>query len=91
MYQKVMIAAILIGAVTSATCAEGAAGDDLTLWYRRPAQKWLEAVPLGNGRLGAMVFGGIDSERIQLNVDTLWAGPPVPEDRVGGFLRREAW
>jgi len=67
-------------------CA-GAAGkdSDLKLWYDRPAAKWLEAVPVGNGRLGAMVFGGIEDERIQLNVDTLWAGPPVPQDRVGAY------
>ena len=50
--------------------------EPLTLWYRKPAQKWVEALPVGNGRLGAMVFGGIDHERLQLNEDTLWAGGP---------------
>ena len=50
--------------------------DSLVLWYRRPAGQWVEALPIGNGRLGAMVFGGIDKERIQLNEDTLWAGGP---------------
>jgi alpha-L-fucosidase 2 len=44
------------------------------LWYRQPATKWTEALPIGNGRLGAMIFGGITSERIQLNEDTIWAG-----------------
>ncbi len=48
----------------------------LTLWYRQPAAQWVEALPVGNGRLGAMVFGGIDHERLQLNEDTLWAGGP---------------
>jgi alpha-L-fucosidase 2 len=48
----------------------------LTLWYRRPAQQWVEALPIGNGRLGAMVFGGIERERLQLNEDTLWSGGP---------------
>ncbi|MGC8638377.1 MAG: glycoside hydrolase family 95 protein [Isosphaeraceae bacterium] len=48
----------------------------LCLWYRRPAGAWLEALPLGNGRLGAMVFGGVLSERIPLNDDTLWSGGP---------------
>ncbi|MBN2138321.1 MAG: glycoside hydrolase family 95 protein [Sedimentisphaerales bacterium] len=57
----------------------------LKLWYRQPAKKWTEALPLGNGRLGAMVFGGTAFERIQLNEDTLWAGPPVPEDRPGAY------
>src|SRR5262245_23229660 len=46
----------------------------LELWYRRPAARWVEALPVGNGRLGGMVFGGIDLERIQLNEDTVWAG-----------------
>jgi alpha-L-fucosidase 2 len=50
--------------------------EPLSLWYRRPAEKWVEAIPLGNGRLGAMVFGGIEEEQLQLNEDTLWAGGP---------------
>lgn len=53
-----------------------AAARPLTLWYRRPAAKWVEALPIGNGRLGAMVFGGIGVERLQLNDDTLWSGGP---------------
>jgi alpha-L-fucosidase 2 len=47
-----------------------------TLWYKQPAKIWTEALPVGNGRLGAMVFGGIDDERLQLNEDTLWSGSP---------------
>ncbi|EOZ95615.1 putative large secreted protein [Indibacter alkaliphilus LW1] len=46
------------------------------LWYEQPADKWEEALPLGNGRLGAMVFGRTDVERIQLNEDSLWPGGP---------------
>ncbi|MFN8505843.1 glycosyl hydrolase family 95 catalytic domain-containing protein [Kouleothrix sp.] len=52
----------------------GAAG--LTLWYRHPARHWVEALPIGNGRLGAMVFGGASQERLALNDDTLWSGGP---------------
>ncbi|MET8964976.1 glycoside hydrolase family 95 protein [Streptomyces sp. NPDC004074] len=48
----------------------------LALWYDEPASQWLEALPLGNGRLGTMVFGEIDTELLQLNEDTLWAGGP---------------
>jgi alpha-L-fucosidase 2 len=48
----------------------------LSLWYRQPAEQWTEALPVGNGRLGAMVFGGVARERLQLNEDTLWAGGP---------------
>ncbi|MHC4251361.1 MAG: glycosyl hydrolase family 95 catalytic domain-containing protein [Planctomycetota bacterium] len=49
---------------------------DLVLWYRRPAVKWTEALPVGNGRLGAMVFGGVPNGRIQFNEDSLWNGEP---------------
>ena len=49
---------------------------DLKLWYRQPAQEWTEALPVGNGRLGAMVFGGTEHERLQFNEDTLWTGRP---------------
>ncbi len=57
----------------SATAAPPPDGS-LTLWYRQPAARWVEALPIGNGRLGAMVFGGVPSERIQLNEDSIWAG-----------------
>jgi alpha-L-fucosidase 2 len=49
---------------------------DLELWYDAPAAVWTEALPIGNGRLGAMVFGGVGQERLQLNEETLWAGGP---------------
>ncbi|GGB17114.1 large protein [Puia dinghuensis] len=48
------------------------------LWYRKPAAVWTEALPVGNGRLGAMVFGGAEDEWIALNEATLWSGGPVP-------------
>jgi alpha-L-fucosidase 2 len=48
----------------------------LLLWYKKPAILWSEALPIGNGRLGAMVFGGVQAERLQLNEDTLWSGAP---------------
>jgi len=48
----------------------------LELWYDKPAHQWAEALPLGNGRIGAMVYGAIDRERIQLNEATLWTGRP---------------
>lgn len=56
-----------------ADAAEWAA---LKLWYDHPAAQWVEALPVGNGRLAAMVFGGIANERLQLNEDTLYAGGP---------------
>lgn len=53
---------------------------DLKLWYEQPAQQWEEALPLGNGRLGAMVFGDPYQEVIQLNESTVWAGQPNRND-----------
>ncbi|MEV4180808.1 glycoside hydrolase N-terminal domain-containing protein [Streptosporangium canum] len=51
--------------------------DDLTLWYDKPATNWeTQALPIGNGALGAMVFGGVASERIQFNEKSLWTGGP---------------
>ena len=50
--------------------------EPLLLWYRRPAVEWEQALPVGNGRLGGMVFGGIVEEHITLNEDTLWSGGP---------------
>jgi alpha-L-fucosidase 2 len=55
----------------------------LALWYDRPAAEWIEALPVGNGRLGAMVFGGVAGERIQFNEATLWSGGPHDYDHPG--------
>lgn len=55
------------------------------LWYTTPAKKWMEALPVGNGRLGAMVFGKVEDELLQLNEESVWAGPPIPEGKP------EAW
>ena len=49
---------------------------ELKLWYDKPAEKWTEALPLGNGRIGAMVHGGVEQEKVCLNEDTLWSGYP---------------
>ena len=49
---------------------------DMKLWYQQPAKEWTEALPVGNGRLGAMIFGGTENERLQFNEDTLWTGRP---------------
>ncbi|MEJ7681464.1 MAG: glycoside hydrolase family 95 protein [Segetibacter sp.] len=54
--------------------------DALKLWYQQPAKVWTEALPLGNGRLGAMVFGKESEELIQLNESTLWSGGPVSDN-----------
>lgn len=56
------------------------AQQDLTLHYDKPAKEWTEALPIGNGRLGAMIFGKVGEELIQLNEATLWSGGPVPKN-----------
>jgi alpha-L-fucosidase 2 len=61
---------------------------DLALRYDRPAGQWIEALPVGNGRLGAMVFGGVSKETLQLNDITLWSGGPQPgANRADAHLR----
>ncbi len=73
----------------------GFSQNDKKLWYNKPAKVWTEALPLGNGRLGAMVFGGIEKELLQLNESTLWSGGPVksgvnPNAYANLLLAREA-
>jgi hypothetical protein len=65
-------------------CSQNVKADDLVLWYDQPASAWQEALPLGNGKTGAMVFRGIDSERFQLNDNTLWSGYPDPGNNPHG-------
>ncbi len=79
---------VLSGATTMAS-------DPLRLYYLQPAGEWTEGLPVGNGRLGAMVMGGVATERLQLDQETIWAGPPVPEPVADGapLVReaRQAW
>ena len=67
-----------------------------TLWYKEPAKIWNEALPLGNGRLGAMVYGGTENEIIQFNEETLWTGQPHDYAHKGAYkyldeLRQLLW
>ncbi|PXX23770.1 glycoside hydrolase N-terminal domain-containing protein [Arenibacter sp. ARW7G5Y1] len=76
---KHLIAVVILISIGILTCqaqsSESRKGS-LKLWYKQQAADWDEALPLGNGRLGAMVFGGIEHERLQLNEGSLWAGEP---------------
>ncbi|CAL9436466.1 hypothetical protein SUDANB95_02143 [Actinosynnema sp. ALI-1.44] len=75
--QAIVLGAALTSAGLPSTAHAASPAGDLSLWYDEPAgTDWLRALPVGNGRLGAMVFGGTDAERLQLNEDTLWAGGP---------------
>ena len=60
---------------------------DMKLWYNRPAQQWIEALPVGNGRLGAMVYGQPEAEIISLNEDTIWTGGPYEPSKPEGPAR----
>jgi len=81
--------AVVAGSLTetlTATAVETTGGDTnpLTLWYTQPATEWLQALAVGNGRLGAMVYGGTATEQLQLNEDSIWAGGPHQyDDPVG--------
>ncbi|MFN7118193.1 MAG: glycosyl hydrolase family 95 catalytic domain-containing protein [Saprospiraceae bacterium] len=70
-----MLTALLVASAL-ATVAAAQANHNLKLWYQQPAAKWEEALPVGNGRLGAMIFGTPQTERLQLNEETVWAGGP---------------
>lgn len=67
--------AIFISLLCCATFVIGHA-QDYRLWYNRPATQWLEALPVGNSQLGAMIYGGVNTEEIQLNEETFWSGSP---------------
>ena len=54
--------------------------NDLKLWYKQPAKTWVEALPLGNSRMGVMVYGGTAREELQLNEETVWGGSPYRND-----------
>ncbi len=64
----------------SAALPAGNEGQSMVLWYRQPAIKWLEAMPLGNGMIGATIFGGTQQERIALNESSFWSGRPHDYD-----------
>ncbi|MEI9955913.1 MAG: glycoside hydrolase N-terminal domain-containing protein [Ferruginibacter sp.] len=66
-------------------CVKITNAQDLKLWYKQPAIKWTEALPLGNGRIGAMVFGGIAQDHIQFNEETLWTGEPRNYNKAGAY------
>ena len=70
-------AALSIAALLMAGCGSGETDSQATsLWYRQPAANWNEALPVGNGRLGAMIFGNPWAETLQVNEESLWAGSP---------------
>ncbi len=65
-----------VHAAEPAQSAPAQASQEMVLWYRQPATAWLQAIPMGNGMIGAMVFGGVSQERIALNESSFWSGRP---------------
>ena len=77
MYKKIFLIVVFIG--------NRAIAQDLRLWYRQPAKIWTEALPIGNGNLGAMIYGGMAADHLQLNESTFWTGQPR------SYQREDAW
>src|SRR5687767_8973961 len=72
--QSILIKTSINAFALSLGIAFAADENALKLWYREPAGKWTQALPVGNGRLAAMVFGDVRREHLQLNEDTVWSG-----------------
>src|SRR5271157_371776 len=70
-------------AVAASSFSSVSGDTNLVLWYRQPAKEWTDALPVGNGRLAAMVFGRTENERIQLNEETFWSGGPYDPSKRG--------
>jgi alpha-L-fucosidase 2 len=78
----IVLAVRLVSPIASAASAAAAFSPETSLWYDRPARQWTEALPIGNGRLGAMVHGGVEREHLQLNENTLYSGEPPSDLRT---------
>jgi alpha-L-fucosidase 2 len=85
-YRSLALLTLLAASQTwGATSAARPAASKTQLWYRQPATQWVEALPVGNGRLGAMVFGGVAHERIQFNESSVWTGEPHSYAHPGAY------
>src|SRR5262245_3660257 len=80
LFAMTVIAGLAVGSSAAPRAQDTSSASADVLWYRAPAANWNEALPVGNGRLAAMVFGGVRDERLQINEDTVWAGEKL--DRV---------
>ena len=87
-YAMAVFAALSVGSV-SCGVQEAAADADNMLWYDAPAESWLQSLPVGNSRMGAMVYGGTQREEIQLNNETFWSGGPHNNNSTRSLGRLE--
>ncbi len=76
-FLPVLLTGLCLFGVGTHSHAAPSQNEAMVLWYKQPANQWLEALPLGNGRMGAMVFGTVQEERLLLNEESLWAGEPM--------------
>lgn len=74
--KKTTLKTILLGFAWGTALVSQAQQNENTLWYKQSAKEWTEALPIGNGKIGAMIFGGVAKDRIQFNEETLWTGSP---------------
>ncbi len=93
---KITANLLLIALTASITASCNSRKDELKLWYDKPASVWEEALPVGNGRLGAMIYGGTEEDHIQFNEETLWTGEPHDYSnsdayRYLGTIRQLLW
>src|SRR5688572_6905428 len=78
-------AVLVLGGSAAFSGAAAPNPGDMVLWYRQPATNWSQALPVGNGMIGAMFFGGVPQERIALNESSFWSGRPHNYDNPGAF------
>ncbi len=95
-YRIMLVLGVLTFLSCTSTETEKVLNPSLMLWYDKPAEDWTEALPVGNGRLGAMVYGGVEKEVIQFNEETLWTGQPHDYAHKGAYevlgeLRQLLW
>jgi len=93
---KITANLLLIALTVSITVSCSSGEEELKLWYNKPASVWEEALPVGNGRLGAMIYGGTEEDHIQFNEETLWTGEPHDYSnsdayRYLGTIRQLLW
>lgn len=83
--RKNIVLIILVALVIACSPPSQQEDGKLKLWYTEPATEWTDALPIGNGRLGAMIYGGINEEHLQLNEETLWSGGPHSYDNPEAY------
>ena len=90
--QKKTISFLMLILLFFTACKKDKSDDELKLWYDSPASDWMtEALPIGNGYIGAMFFGGIDEEQIQFSEGSLWRGGPDSGDKYNFGIKNGAW